>query len=69
MTKPEYQNLGVKPETHYRVKLLAAERGINIDEMVSRLLDEFERQQKYNRMRRLTEEPLPVPEKPRLMVP
>jgi hypothetical protein len=62
MNEVEFKNLGVKTDTHWRVKVLAAERGLSIDAMVARLLDEFDQAQKYARMKRLTEEPLPIPE-------
>ena len=49
----EFRNLGVKSLTHWRVKNLAAERGLKVDEMVVILLDEYERSLSLARMKRL----------------
>ena len=49
----EFKTLGVKPLTHWRVKNLATERSLKVDEMVILLLDEFERSQSLARMKRL----------------
>ena len=43
MTDNEYVSLKIKDDTRQRIKVLAAQHGLTIDEMTNKVLDEYQR--------------------------